>query len=145
MKSKFEQFLESLDDHELSIYIGYQYESLLNHSREILKNEIALRGLSKKRLEELLNTKFSYLNGIESARCERCGSNKFFEDIDTEYGNGKYTTNVYEVKTKRCRLCNLNPSKDPPKNIVKRIKWYLFDKNNSKKVTFIKTLDWFDD
>jgi hypothetical protein len=145
MKSKFELLLKSLNDHELAIYIGYQYGSLLNHAREILKNEIALRGLSKKHLEELLNIKLSYLDGIDNANCERCGSNKFFEDIDTEYKTVRYTTNVYEVKTKRCRLCNLNPSKEPPKNFVKRIKWYLFDKNNSKNVTFIKTLDWFDD
>lgn len=145
MKSKFELFLESLNDHELAIYLGYQYESLLNHSREIIKKEIALRGLSKKQFEESLNTKLSYFDGIDIVHCERCGSNKFFEDIDTEYENGRYTTNVYEVKTKRCRLCNLNPSKEPPKNIVKRIKWYLFDKNNSKNATFIKTLDWFDD
>lgn len=145
MERKFETLIKNLTDHELAIYVGYQYENMLKHARASLKQEISERGLTKTQLEMFFKERLVYPDHEAQKCCERCGSNKFFDDIDTEYVNKKYTADVYEVKSSRCRLCNLNPSKEPPKNLLKRLRWALFDKGKAQSVTFIKTMDLFDE
>ena len=111
MEDIFTVFIESLTDHELAIYIGYQYPSFLGYSKEKVKREIGKRKLSKEQLRNYFNTKLSY--NEKGIFCERCGSNKFFSDIDIEHHSRKYSSYDLEVNTKRCRLCNYNPSKAP--------------------------------
>ena len=142
MGNRFNSFIKSLTDHELAIYIGYQSESFLAHSKEQIKQEIKDRNLTKEELEKYFKTKLSY-NEDNINICERCGSNKFFEDIDIEHQNSNYTTYIIEVKTSRCRLCNYNPSKAREKNFFKRIKrFFVVDQNKKSRV--IKSYDWFD-
>lgn len=116
MGDKFNSFIESLNDHELAVYVGYQYEGLLNSSREKVKNEISSRNLTKTKLENYLNSKLKYIEEVKY--CEKCGSNKFYKDIDIEYKNKKYSTTELEVQTNRCRLCNYNPSKVTEKKYI---------------------------
>jgi hypothetical protein len=139
MGNKFDTFIKSLSDHELAIYIDYQYSSCLSYSKELLKKEIIRRNLSKDKLKYYINTKLSY-DG-QGPFCERCGSNIFFDEIDVEQRGFKYSYLV-EIHTSRCRLCNYNPSKAPAKNIFERIKRIFSDKNKTEKT--LKKSNWFD-
>lgn len=140
MGERFDTFINSLSDHELAVYIGYQYESLLKGAKEQIDEEIEGRCLSKKQQKELFDEQ---LNNDESKSfCLRCGSNRFFNDVDIEFENSDHFTSEIEVITKRCRLCNYNPSKSSNRNLLSRIKqFFMGDPNKTKKK--IKTYDWF--
>ncbi len=140
MEDAFDNFIKSLTDHELAIYIGYQYPSFLSYSKKKILKEIIYRSLSKDQLKNYFQTKLSYDN--KAKFCERCGSNKFIEDIDVRHKRGRYFSSDVEIKTMRCRLCNHNPSKAPAKNIFDRIKRLIFDSNKSEET--LKVYDWGD-
>ncbi|MCU4158411.1 hypothetical protein J1N10_20735 [Carboxylicivirga sp. A043] len=140
MADVFNTFIKGLTDHELAIYTGYQYQSLLAYSKEELKKEIAHRSMSKEQLASYFKTKLSYEK--ESKSCERCGSNKFFSDIDIEHHGSKYSSYDIEVQTMRCRICNYNPSKVPPKNFYEWVKRLFIDKNKTERI--VKHYDWAD-
>ena len=140
MESKFESFLKSLTDHELAIYVGYQNESFLKYSKEIVKTEINFRHLTKEQLDEYLNAQLSHND--DELFCQQCGSNRFIKDKDIEHGGGTYLSTETEVTTNRCRLCNYNPSKSTTKSLLKRIK-ELFTGDPNKTEKTIRTYDWF--
>ena len=140
MGERLETFITSLNDHEFAVYIGYQYESLLQKSQERVGKEIEDRSLSKNQLERLYNKQLEHTETEHF--CERCGSNKFFNDIDIEFQNSDHFTSEIEVKTKRCRICNHNPSKAADRSLLDKIKkFFLGDPNKIERK--IKTYDWF--
>jgi len=141
MKGSFKSFIRSLNDHELAVYLSHQGESLLSYSKEIVKNEIELRQLTRKQLDEYRHERLTYIE--PGPFCEKCGSNKHFIDKEKKIKGGQYKISEVEVQTMRCRLCYYNPSTAPEKNIFKRIKRFFFDKNKVEKV--VKTYDWLDD
>lgn len=139
MNDNLNALIKSLSDHEFAVFIGHQNEGMLPYAKKKILAEIELRSLTKSQMENYFNTRLVYQN--EGPFCEKCGSNKFFEDIDLEYQNGDHFTHEIDVRTNRCRLCNFNPSKAEEKNIFKRIKRYFFDPNKIEKT--IKSYDWF--
>ncbi len=141
MSDKFSSFVQDLTDHEFGIYVGYQYESFLPYAKEIVLKEVERRKLTEIQLNQFTHAKLDRANGV--FYCERCGSNKFINDIDIEHTNGEYASAEIEITTKRCRLCNHNPSKTVEKNIFKRIKRYFFDDNKTEKT--LRTYYWMDD
>lgn len=142
MGKQLDAFLNSISDHELAIYVGYQHPSFLKHTKESVRQEIETRGLSKNQLELYYRTKLADSeNGLP--RCARCGSNKFITDLDIERAGAKYGEYVMHVETNRCKLCHFNPSKVHEKNLWKRIKRFFFDPN--KTTTNMGYQSWFDD
>ena len=140
MGERFNTYINSLSNHELAIYIGYQYESLLKGSKKRVDEEIEERSLSKEDLKKLFDKQLN--NEKSETFCSRCGSNRLFTDVDVEFKNSNYFTSEIEVTTKRCRLCNFNPSKSSNKNLISRIKqFFTGDPNKTEKK--IKTYDWF--
>ena len=141
MQERFNTFIASLSDHEFAVFVGHRYEGLLKNKRERVKEEIGARNLTKIQLEKYFSTPLSYSG--EAKLCEKCGSNKFFSEKDIEFRNSEHFVTEVEVKTNRCLLCYHNPSKDPEKNIFKRIRRYFVDDNKTYKN--LKTYDWFSD
>ncbi len=139
MEDVFNNFIKGLTDHELAVYIGYQYQSFLPYAKKKIKREVESRKLTKEQLEDYYKTKLIYRSGDNF--CERCGSNKFIADIDIEHRPDDESSSYdLEVTTLRCRLCNFNPSKVFPKNIFDRIKRLFYDPNRSTKI--VKYYDW---
>lgn len=58
--SKLDEFLEDLDNSELSVFAAYRFEGFLDESRQKIKNEILKRELSKEKLIELYQKGTSY-------------------------------------------------------------------------------------
>ncbi len=83
MENTFKSFIKNLTDHELSIFIGYQYPGLLSYSKDLIKNEIASRNLSREKINSLMKCRLTYDKVVKY--CERCGSNKFIVDSDIEH------------------------------------------------------------
>lgn len=137
--SKLKELIKNLSSHELAIFTHYQFDGLVRSSREILKQEIEQRKITKEQVDQYISIQLDK-NG-PGPFCERCGSDKLFSDIDTEYLNSQHFTTEIEVQTPRCRLCNFNPAKAAEKNIFKRIKRYLFGTYRTEK--HLKTRDWF--
>ncbi len=140
--SKIDALLKSLSDHELAIYVGYQQEGFLKHTRERVSKEIEARNLSKNQLDLYFNSKISE-TGDGTPRCTRCGSEKFIVDLDIEHIGAKYGERVLHIESNRCRLCHLNPSKAYEKSLWKRIKRFFNDPN--KKVVSNNYQSKFDD
>ena len=140
MGNRFNIFIQNLSDHELAIYVGYQSDSLLDYSREIVKNEINSRQLTKKQLDDYLNNKLTH--NEDELYCQQCGSNNIIQDKDIEHTGGTHISIDIEITTNRCRICNFNPSKSPEKNILKRIQLFFTGDSNKSERT-IKTYDWF--
>ncbi len=139
MEDVFNNFIKGLTDHELAVYIGYQYQSLLPYAKKKIKLEVERRKLTKQELEKYYQTKLSYSKGEKF--CEICGSNKFISDVDIEHHSTRESSSYdLEVTTMRCRLCNYNPSKVNPKSMLERIKRLFYDPNSSSKV--VKYYDW---
>jgi transposase-like protein len=132
--TEFEKFYGNLTDHELAIFVGYQYDGFLEKSKEKIAEEIRVRNLSSEELETFYNKKLNI--GLEEGlkKCPRCGSEKLI--IETDY-NEKPITEFSSVEvaidTYRCRLCGFNPDKETYKNIFDRIK-RIFRNNRSKRI-----------
>lgn len=120
--------------------MAYQYEGLLIGAKKRIDEEIELRIISKVELKKLFKKK---LNNKESEKvCLRCGSDRFFNDVDIEFQNSDHFTSEIEVLTKRCRLCSFNPSKSSGKTLLSKFKqFFTGDPNKTEKK--IKTNDWF--
>lgn len=139
MGEKFNSFIKSLSDHEFAVYLKYQGDGLFPHAQKDVKEEIKIRHLTKVQLENFENTPLSC--NEEGEYCERCGSNKVYDEKDIEYNNGNHFTREIEVSSPRCRLCNYNPTREE-KNLFQKIKrFFLGDPNQSRRV--LKTHDWF--
>jgi len=103
-------------------------------------HEINKRKLTKDYLANLYNTPLDLKVESGTALCQRCGSNRVFNETDIEYrSTSNYNTREVEVDTIRCRLCGYNPAKAKPKNLLGRIK-RLFNSNKTKKT--IRKFDW---
>ncbi len=134
--SEFDNFIANLSDHELSIFIGYQYNAFLENSREKINKEIIKRNLSAQNLEHLFKKKINTESKDKSKNCPRCGSNKLFLEIDyEEKAKIHYVRAEVAIETNRCRLCGFNPDKETPKNIFERVKRIF---KNNKTERFIK-------
>ncbi len=140
MGDKLNSFLKELSDHELAIFGAFQYDGLLPDSRKNLQAEIDSRSLTKIQLEKYISTKLE-TNYLENT-CERCGSNKFIQDVDIEHSGGNYGSAEVEVTTNRCRICGYNPSKALEKNVFKRIKRFFIDPNKTSEV--VTSYYWLD-
>ena len=136
---KFKSFIKNLTNHEFAVFLMYQSEGLMPPSQEVIKEEIIKRNLTRAQLESYGKLNLTYQK--EGEFCQRCGSDKIFNETEIEYENGKHFTREIEVSTPRCRLCNFNPSKEE-KNLLQKIKFYFMgDPNQTKRV--LKTYDWF--
>ena len=126
-------FLESLSDHELAKFAGFRYDDFLGNSREKIKKETEKRNLDKARLLELFNMPFDKQSKIET--CPQCGSDRLF--IETDYdvrAKRNYSTVEVAIDTKRCQICNYNPLKRKPKNLIDRIR-ITFKKKGNERIT----------
>lgn len=142
MGERLDAFLKTLTHHEFSIYVGYQHESFLKHTKERVRQEIHTRELSKKQMEIYFKTKIANTENGQ-AQCKRCGSQKFIVDEDTEHIGTRWGESVIKIETNRCRLCHYNPSKEPEKNFWKRLKRAIVDDNKTSTIT--QTTYWVDD
>lgn len=116
----FEKFIKSLSDHELAKLIGYRYDEFMSNSKEILLSETQKRNLDKKQLIEYFEKPFDSENYKE--KCPRCGSDRLFAETDYEqYARRAFDTVEVTIETNRCRICNYNPLKRKPKNLLNRI------------------------
>lgn len=119
---KLENFLASLSDVELAIFIAYRYEGFIGTSKQKIKDVVAGRNLTEERLEQL------YRKGLPSPSnksvycCPRCNSTKLYVETDNELRTVRYSSYEVAVDTLRCRLCGYNPNKRSPKNLIDAIK-----------------------
>lgn len=144
MLSVLQTFLESLNDHELSIYYSYQHERFLPHAKEKIMKEIERRNLSKAAIEVYSKTTLE-LSSLTGFVCERCGSDRFILDTEIEHTGNQYLSKDFEIQSKRCRLCHFNSSKDQKIGFLERLKRFVglsSDKNSQIKV--LKTYHWLD-
>lgn len=130
--SKFENFISSLTDHELAIFVGYRYQGFLASSKEKILAEIKKRKLSSDQLEAYFTTKLESESAKNLNSCPRCGSNQLFVETDYQEKPVSDLSSVeIAIDTFRCRLCGFNPDKDTPKNFFDRLKRKI--KNNKHK------------
>ncbi|MBN2486069.1 MAG: hypothetical protein JXB34_08855 [Bacteroidales bacterium] len=135
-KSELEKFLLQLSDHELAIYIGYNFDSLMPGSREKVLHEANKRGLKREQLEKYFYLKLPISPELLESNiiCPRCGSEHIFVETDYEHRPaGRYSSVDVAVDTCRCRLCGYNPDKEVPKNIIMRIR-RIFKNNKRERV-----------
>jgi len=131
--NKFEEFLNSLTDHELAKFIGYRFDEFLEESKRKIILETKNRNLDKSKLVELFNRPFGIVSGKE--KCPNCGSLRLF--IETDYdvrAKGSYSTVEVALYSKRCQICNYNSLKRKPKNLFDRIK-IIWEKKENKRIT----------
>ncbi len=128
---KLETFLESLSDHELAKFAGYRYDDFLGNSREKIIRETQKRNFDKAQLVELFNTPFDKQS--EKETCPQCGSDKLFIETDYDVRAKRYYRTVeVAIDTKRCQICNYNPLKRKPKNLIDRIRITFKKKGNER-------------
>ena len=137
---KLEDFITSLSNHELALFYYYQYDNLLDYAKDIMNVEIANRNLNKDEFLNLSKERLNYDN--TNYTCVKCGYDKFITDTDTEHKmNSEYSSYDELTLSKRCRLCNYNPSKDNKKSRLKKLKEFIFGDKN-KKLIITKDYNW---
>ncbi len=120
--NEFANFINSLSDHELSIFVGYQYDGLLERSKGKIAYEIKRRELSPEKIELLRSKKLIADSVVPLKTCSRCGSNKLFVETDyNEKPDSEISSVELAIDTNRCRLCGFNPDKEIPLNFFARI------------------------
>lgn len=131
--SKLEEFITSLTDTELSIFIANQYDGLLGSSKQRLKDAVIKRNLSTDKLSELYQTGLTKPVDNTYHFCPRCYSTKLFIETDHEMRTVKYYSYEVAIDTLRCRLCGYNPVKSNCSTFSELIK-HVFKRNNTVRI-----------
>ena len=126
-------FISNLTDNELATFVAYQFEELLDNSKQKIIKEVKRRNLSSDDLKRLYHQGISH--GNDNRRrgvCPQCGSNKFFVETDYELRQKDYGSYEVAVESNRCRICGFNPAKSTQKGLIRKIKQKLGFYNNTR-------------
>ena len=144
MSSALQSFLESLNDHELSIFYAYQRERFLPHAKEKITIEIERRNLSITAIELYSKTKLLLTSHTDFV-CERCGSDRYILDTEIEHTGNQHYSKDFEIQSKRCRLCHFNSSKDQKIGFLERLKRFVgLSSDKNAQIRVLKTYHWLD-
>lgn len=122
---KLKLFITHLNNNELCIYTHYHEMGLLPESRKLLQGELKKRGLTSYQVKKRASQPLTKKQPIPNGYCQRCGSRYLFTETDYAYKVGRaHSTKKVAYDSFRCQLCGFNPDKEPPKNLVNRIKRY---------------------
>ena len=131
--SKIEKYLSDFDDFELAFFAKFKLDTYLKNSQEKIEKVLFKRGLTKSRIEQLIesNPKSKLADGKE--RCPRCYSDKVRNDkvewTNTASGYGlsdkiaTYDGMIGKATYKDEVICNVcgfwlqDPNDEKPKNL----------------------------
>lgn len=120
--NRFDHFIHSLSDHELAIFVKYRRDGFLAKSKEKIDTEIKNRKLTPEKLESYSYEKLRIKTEGKIKNCSRCGSDILFTETSyNELPFNEFSSLEVASNTIRCRLCGLNPGKEKPKNIIKKV------------------------
>lgn len=120
--SRLEDFISTLSDTELAIFIAYQYDGFIGSSKQMIKEAVLKRKLTPDKLAELYKKGLSKPIDNSLHFCPRCYSTKLYVETDHELRTVRYYSYEVAVDSLRCRLCGYNPDKRKPKNLFDAIK-----------------------
>ncbi len=109
-QGKVEIFLESLENYELAFLYTYNLDSYLEDSANKIRRHVDKKGLTKDKMETLINLYRNKQLDDGKERCSRCHTNKvqhFSKNNDSNY-------------VLQCNVCGLNES------FPKKSNWRLF-------------------
>lgn len=119
---ELDNFISSLSDHELAIFIRYRSDGFLSNTKEKIDAEVKRRNLTLAQLELYANEKLNIKSEGKKKRCPRCGSERLFEESNyTEIPFTEFSSLEIISNTNRCRLCGYNSDKANPKTFRERI------------------------
>ena len=134
--NKIEKYLSEFDDYELAFFAKYQLDTYLKNTQENINRILFKRGLTKSKIENLIdNNPKSKLNDNKE-RCPRCYSDKIRKnkvefDNDSRGGSLVILTATYKSMSDKvsykneviCNVCGFwlkDPNNEKPKMILKR-------------------------
>jgi len=133
--SAFDNFINSLSNAELAIFIRYRYPGFLESSRQKIDSEVKKRKLSSEYLEILSNKKIDAEIESEINHCPRCGSTRLFVETDfVEKPISEVSSVEIGIESLRCRLCGYNPDKNTPKTLTEKVKIFFWRGQNRRIV-----------
>lgn len=116
--SRLEEFISTITDTELAIFIAYQFDGFINSSKQKLRDEVLNRGLISDKLSDLYKKGLSKPADKSIQFCPRCYSTKLFIETDHELRTVGHASYEVAVDTMRCRLCGYNPDKRKAENLL---------------------------
>lgn len=134
--SKFENFITSLSDHELAIFVRFSYHGFLKKTKERIDKEIKKRKLSPEKLEKYSKEKLNKTFTDELNKCIRCGSTKRITETNFwELPFNEFSSVEMAIDTNRCQLCGFNQEKSLSRDFFERInrKWKSIIKSRFSK------------
>ena len=134
--SKIEKYLSEFDDYELAFFAKYKLDTYLKNSQKNIDRILFKRGLTKSKIENLIdNNPKSKLNDNKE-RCPRCYSDKIRKDKvefnnDSIGGSLVIVSATYKAMTNKvsykneviCNVCGFwlkDPNNEKPKMIITR-------------------------
>lgn len=113
--NNFESFLKNLSDVELATFIAYRKGEYKGKLKELIEQEVELRGISEYQLRKLYDIG---MQRGDANYCPRCYSNKVSIEKQQETVYGNSGLEKQELGYLSCHICGFTSMKKPFSSFV---------------------------